>query len=89
MKNHFLLKALFGAFLILKLADVDPFSGWSWYIIFLPLVLHFLHALFIKIWADLGLAELWAYEIATVRYDLLMKKEIRRAEKNNRKNQVK
>ena len=39
---RFLLKLLFAAFFILKLANVHPFYGWSWFLIFAPLAVHWL-----------------------------------------------
>ena len=82
MKNHFLLKALFGAFFVLKLAGVEPFGSWSWWLIFGVLVLHYVRLWIVKIWRDLGLDKLLAFKIAEMRYDMLLKSNVNRFKKD-------
>ena len=82
MKNHFLLKALFGAFLVLKIAQVQPFAGWSWWFVFMPLVLHFAHWYALELWKRLGIAAKLDYELAKLQYDMVLKKEVKKAKKD-------
>lgn len=81
MKNFFLLKALFGAFCVLKLANIEPFSSWSWWLIAGVLALHYLRFLAVKFWNDLGLGEILDAEIMKAKYDILYRKEIKREKK--------
>ena len=78
---RFLLKLLFAAFFILKLANVQPFNGWSWFLIFAPLAVHWLRVVMVVFWKKFGLDKVFYGEIEQMRYDRLLKKEINRFKK--------
>ena len=78
---RFLLKLLFAAFFILKLANVQPFNGWSWFLIFAPLAVHWLRVVVVGLWQKFGLDKVFYGEIEQMRYDRLLKKEINRFKK--------
>ena len=75
---QFLLKLLFATFFVLKLANVQPFNGWSWLLIFTPLAVHWLRVVVVGFWKKFGLDKVFYGEIEQMRYDRLLKKEIKR-----------
>ena len=63
---QFLLKLLFAAFFILKLANVQPFNGWNWFLIFAPLAVHWLRVVVAGFWRRLWAGQ-WLAARQTVR----------------------
>ena len=66
----------------MKLAGVEPFGSWSWWLIFGVLVLHYVRLWLVKIWRDLGLDKLLAFKIAEMRYEMLLKSNVNRFKKD-------
>ena len=80
-----LLELLFVVFLTLHLAGVQPFAGWKWYTIAIVLFVEVLVRLAKRVWHAYGLDKLIYTLIEEVRYDIRLRKNVKRF-KNDLKN---
>ena len=81
MKNISVLKLIFVAFFVLKIAEVKPFSTWNWFLIFLPLFLYWIKSLFLFAWERMGLANALEGEIRMMKYSSVLKKSVKEFKK--------
>lgn len=77
------LELLFVVFLTLHFAGVQPFNGWKWYVIAVPLFVELFVRLLKRLWYSYGLDKLLYTAIEEARYDLRFRKEVNRAKKRN------
>ena len=80
-----LLELLFATFLTLHLAGIEPFNGWAWYFIAIPLIVEVIIRLFKRLWVAYGLDKLTYRVIEEARYDVQLTKATNRF-KNDLKN---
>ena len=86
-KGVSLLELLFAVFLVLSLMEVSPFGDWSWWKILGPLVVDRVVRVLKLAWTNYGLDKLLYSEIESARYELRLKREVKRAKKQIEKNQ--
>lgn len=78
------LELLFIVFLTLHLAQVQPFGGWKWYVIAIPLFVEVLVRLAKRIWYGYGVDKLVYEFIEMERYKIKYRKEVAKFQKENK-----
>ena len=76
-----LLELLFAVFLVLSIMDVSPFNNWPWWQIIGPLVINGIIKILKLAWTNYGLDKLLYAEVENAKYEVLLRREVRRAKK--------
>lgn len=70
---------IFGAFFILKISETGIVGNWSWFWVFLPLVLNFVVKFFEWIWDSLNLKRSATKALQDAYYDKVREKAVKDA----------
>lgn len=83
-----LYELVFGAFLVLKFANVTPIATWNWFFILLPIIIGFIHKFFIWVYEGTQMKreidDLMADTYVEIRKRQIAKKHIRNVLKQNK-----
>lgn len=81
MKNLTLFNLLFAAFLILKIAAVQPFAAWSWFYVAAPLIAGWVFGFIARFVEKTGFVQSFWGEIELLKYEILLKRETNKFKK--------
>lgn len=81
MKSLTLFQLLFAAASILKIANVEPFTDWAWWIICLLLLFDVVFSFVARAVNESQLMKIFWAEIALSRYNILLKRETNKFKK--------
>lgn len=77
-----ILNLIFVAVFVLRLRGDEPFSDWSWFETFAPLILSVILSGLKHLWEQVGAIDKIRGEFALMRYDYLLKRAVNKAKKD-------
>lgn len=81
------LEVLFLVLFFMKITEALPVVNWSWFKIFLPLIIDRVVRFCVFMWLEIGFNEYFKAAVLSARYDLKLKGEVKKAKYNLRRDQ--